>query len=140
MTNIAKWNLIGLVSLYLLHLLPIYMSKFLVAIIHEQIKAKLREEVRKLQANELFEQALLRGSQVGLDFQTPTGNIDTIMHSLLHPSGTDGPVPNAGRSIGPSIMTSQTSFYAPEREMDFSPAATGTNDVRHGKSKGKLKA
>jgi hypothetical protein len=116
------------------------MSESLVATIHGQIKTKLREEVRKLQENELFEQALLRGSQVGLDFQTPTGNIDTIMRSLLHPSGTSGPVPNAGDSMGPSIMTSQTSFYAPDRETDFSQATTSTTDVRHGKNKGKLKA
>jgi len=76
--------------------------------------------MKKLQDNELFEQAILKGSQVGQDNLTPTGDIDAIMQSMLeldrsHPSG---PKPNAGDNIGPSIMTNQSPFVPPT-ERDF---------------------
>lgn len=100
---------------------------------------ELHEEIQKLHDNELFEQALLRGSQVGLDFQTPTGDIDKIMSSMLEPSEHHQLIPNAGECIGPSIMTNQPSFYVPERELDLSQITVGTIDTRHA-SKGKRKA
>jgi hypothetical protein len=95
------------------------------ATLHEQVSKRLREEVRKLHETELFEQVLLRGSQVGLDVQTPTGDIDTIMRNLLQPSGKDLVVPSARDITGPSTMTSQASFYVPEHDMDTSQSTGG---------------
>lgn len=78
----------------------------------------LRTEMKKLQDNELFEQAILKGSQVGRDNLTPTGDIDAIMQSMLEPDHPPGPKPNAGDNIGPSIMTSQSPFLPPsERDI-----------------------
>jgi hypothetical protein len=105
--------------------------------LHEQVQRRLRDEVRKLRENELFEQALLRGSQVGLDYQTTSGDIDAIMRSMLEPSGKDELLPNAGESVGPSIMTNQTSFY-PEKELDFSEITAASIEPRP--TKGKRKA
>jgi hypothetical protein len=70
----------------------------------------LRTEIKKLQDNELFEQTILQGTQVGQDSLTPTGDIDAIMQSMLEPDHPSGPKPNAGDSIGPSIMTNQSPF------------------------------
>jgi len=80
----------------------------------------LRAEMKKLQDNELFEQAILKGSQVGQDSLTPTGDIDTIMQSMLEPDRdhSSGLKPNAGDNVGPSIMTSQSPFVPPA-ERDF---------------------
>lgn len=81
-------------------------------------KENFRAEIKRLQDNELFEQAILRGSQVGRDNLTPTGDIDTIMQSMLEPDLPSGPKPNAGENIGPSIMTSQSPF-GPSSERDI---------------------
>ena len=80
---------------------------------------KLRGEIKKLQDNELFEQAILKGSQVGQDSLTPTGDIDTILQSMLEPDYPSGPKPNAGDNVGPSIMTNQSPapFISPERDL-----------------------
>ena len=80
----------------------------------------LRAEMKKLQDNELFEQAILKGSQVGRDSLTPTGDIDAIMQSMLEPDRDrpSGPKPNAGDNIGPSIMTNQSPLV-PSSERDF---------------------
>jgi len=80
----------------------------------------LREEMKKLQDNELFEQAILKGSQVGQDSLTPTGDIDAIMQSMLEPTHPSGPKPNAGDNIGPSIMINQSpSPFVPPSEKDL---------------------
>lgn len=83
------------------------------------IMQNLRVQMRKLQENELFEQAILKGSQVGQDNLTPTGDIDTIMQSMLEPDRPSGPKPNAGDNIGPSIMINQSpSPFVPSSEKD----------------------
>jgi hypothetical protein len=81
---------------------------------------KLRAEIKKLQDNELFEQVVLKGSQVGQDNLIPTGDIDAIVQSMMEPDHPSGPQPNAGDNIGPSIMTNQspTPFVLPsERDI-----------------------
>lgn len=85
------------------------------------IMQNLRTHMKKLQDNELFEQAILKGSQVGQDSLTPTGDIDAIMQSMLEPDRPDhspGPKPNAGDNIGPSIMINQspTPFIPPSEK------------------------
>jgi hypothetical protein len=81
------------------------------------IMQNLRAQTKKLQDNELFEQAILKGSQVGQDSLTPTGDIDTIMQSMLVHDHPPGPKPNAGDNIAPSIMTNQSPFV-PSFEKD----------------------
>lgn len=79
----------------------------------------LRTEIKKLQDNELFEQTIIKGTQVGRDSLTPTGDIDAIMQSMLEPSDRpSGPKPNAGDNIGPSIMTNQSPLV-PSSERDI---------------------
>lgn len=81
---------------------------------------KLRTEMRKLQDNELFEQAILKGSQVGQDSLTPTGDIDTIMQSMLELDHPTGLKPNAGDNVGPSIMINQSPTpFIPPSERDI---------------------
>ncbi|KAF9464111.1 hypothetical protein BDZ94DRAFT_1308132 [Collybia nuda] len=48
-----------------------------------KILVSLRREVQELEDNELFEQALLRGSQVALEQQPSTGDIDALMRSMM---------------------------------------------------------
>ncbi|TFK70966.1 hypothetical protein BDN72DRAFT_794669 [Pluteus cervinus] len=50
---------------------------------HEQIMRSLRWEVQQLEENELFEQTLLRGSQVGMESLPSTSDIDTILQSMM---------------------------------------------------------
>ena len=84
------------------------------------IMQNLRAQMKKLQDNELFEQAILRGSQVGQDSLTPTGDIDAIMQSMLEPDHPSGPKPNAGDNVGPSIMINQSpSPFVPPSEKDL---------------------
>lgn len=113
------------------------LAQYFTATLHEQVQRRLRDEVQKLRENELFEQALLRGSQVGLEYHTTSGDIDAIMRSMLEPSGKDELVANAGESVGPSIMTNQIPFY-PEREVEFSELPAGNIDTT--RTKGKRKA
>jgi len=84
------------------------------------IMQKLRTEIKKLQDNELFEQVILKGSQVGQDSLIPTGDIDAIVQSMMEPDHPPGPKPNAGDNIGPSIMTNQSPTpFLPPSERDF---------------------
>lgn len=55
---------------------------------YEQVMRSLRWEVQQLQENELFEQILLRGSQIGAEIQPSTENVDTILKSIMPPPGT----------------------------------------------------
>jgi len=109
------------------------------------IMQKLRTQIKKLQDNELFEQAILKGSQVGQDNLTPTGDIDTIMQSMLEPDHPSGPKPNAGDNIGPSIMTNQSPFVPPP-ERDFAnefgllTEESPSTSMRRVKGKNKRKA
>ena len=84
------------------------------------IMQNLRTHMKKLQDNELFEQAILKGSQVGQDSLTPTGDIDSIMQSMLEPDHPSGPKPNAGENIGPPLMVNQSPApFVPPSEKDF---------------------
>ena len=58
----------------------------------EKIIKNLRAEIRKLEEDELFEQTILRGSQVGLETRPSTNDIDALMKSMrLDMSSTEGP-------------------------------------------------
>ena len=103
----ATWNPSDLVLLSTARIVPVIMQN-------------LRAQMKKLQDNELFEQAILKGSQAGQDSLTPTGDIDAIMQSMLEPEHPSGPKPNAGDNIGPSIMINQSpSPFVPPSEKDL---------------------
>ncbi|KXN86491.1 hypothetical protein AN958_10005 [Leucoagaricus sp. SymC.cos] len=61
----------------------------------DKILKNLRAKIRQLEEDEMFEQTLLRGSQVGLEARPSTNDIDTLMKSMM--SLTEGP---AGKVIG----------------------------------------
>jgi len=54
----------------------------------DAIMRSLREKVRRLEEDELFEQTLLRGPQVGQDVTNSSGDIDAILQSLMEPTGS----------------------------------------------------
>ena len=99
------WNVSDLGLDYAAKFVPIFMQN-------------LRMEIKTLQDNELFEQTIIKGTQVGRDSLTPTGDIDAIMQSMLEPDHPSGPKPNAGENIGPSIMTNQSPLV-PSSERDI---------------------
>lgn len=70
----------------------------------QQVMHSLYHGVRLLEENELFNQAILRGSQVGLQQQPSTTDIDSLMRSMMvaPQSSTDQKVPK------PSNLTSDS--------------------------------
>lgn len=54
-----------------------------ISVIHEQILRSLRYQVHLLEEDELFEQTLLRGSQVALAPQPESSDIDALMRSMM---------------------------------------------------------
>ena len=51
--------------------------------LYEQVMRSLRREVQLLQENDLFEQTVLRGSQVGHEIQPVSNDIDVLIQSLM---------------------------------------------------------
>ncbi|EAU86181.1 hypothetical protein CC1G_03392 [Coprinopsis cinerea okayama7 len=49
----------------------------------EKILQNLRAEIKRLDDEEIYERALLKGSQIGLEIQAPTTDIDKIMRSMM---------------------------------------------------------
>jgi len=73
----------------------------------EQVVDSLRDAVYALEENELFEQTLLRGSQIALEQQPGVGDIDALMRSMMvvAPASTDVPdVPIFVSGIRPSTQ------------------------------------
>ncbi|KAE9408816.1 hypothetical protein BT96DRAFT_1012994 [Gymnopus androsaceus JB14] len=59
---------------------------------YQHILDSLREEVRELQENELFEQTLLQGSKAALETPVYTRDIDSIMRSMMGPSSSSNSI------------------------------------------------
>lgn len=59
----------------------------------EKILKNLRAKIQQLEEDEIFEQTLLRGSQVGLEARPSTNDIDVLMKSMMGTgmSLTEGP-------------------------------------------------
>ncbi|KAF5311588.1 hypothetical protein D9611_009487 [Ephemerocybe angulata] len=51
----------------------------------ERIMNNLRGEIKRLEDEEIYERALMKGSQIGLEHQAPTSDIDKIMRSMMGP-------------------------------------------------------
>jgi hypothetical protein len=54
-----------------------------VTALFERIVRNLRDEIRRLDDEEIYERAMFRGSQIGLEVQPPTSDIDKIMRSMM---------------------------------------------------------
>ncbi|KAF8651952.1 hypothetical protein AX16_004595 [Volvariella volvacea WC 439] len=54
----------------------------------EAIMKNLRSQIEQIEENELFEQRLLQGSQIGLEPLPSTHDIDAILKSMMGPSTT----------------------------------------------------
>lgn len=64
------------------------------------IMNNLRREVHLLEENNMFEQTILRGSQITEELQ-PTSDIDAIMRSLMGPPESPSPFPAPGGTFAP---------------------------------------
>lgn len=51
--------------------------------LYDRVMHSLRFQVHQLEENELFEQALLRGSQAALEQQPTSNDINTLMRSMM---------------------------------------------------------
>ncbi|KAJ7707549.1 hypothetical protein B0H17DRAFT_917742 [Mycena rosella] len=87
-------------------------------VLSERVVRGLRMRVDELEENELFEQAMLRGSQAGMEEQTIPSDIDALMRGMMGaaaPGAADATVTN-----GPWTQTVQyegaaSGFTAPKR-------------------------
>lgn len=83
---------------------------------HKQVMENLRNAVKKLQEEELYEQIMLRGTQI-TDVQQPSSNnIDTIMQSIMGPppgsTMTTFPPPPSPFPSSPAFATSPAHSHA----------------------------
>lgn len=53
------------------------------SVLYKQVIASLRAEVKNLEDGELVEQMFLRGSNIGLEEQPSTSDIDALMLSMM---------------------------------------------------------
>ncbi|KAJ3517922.1 hypothetical protein NMY22_g13857 [Coprinellus aureogranulatus] len=93
--------------------------------LYERIVASLRAEIKRLEDEEIFERALRKGSQIGLEQQPPTSDIDKIMRSMMGP-GFSLALAASGSGSGPTAAgaTGSTSNAA------TSTSATTTTEIQ----------
>ncbi|KAI0917436.1 hypothetical protein AcV5_007920 [Taiwanofungus camphoratus] len=111
-------------------------------VMFERVMNNLREQVQRLEENDLFEQAMFRSSQVAPQQQSSSDDIDTIMHSLM--SSAFGPSAQiAGRpglqggvSRTPWSADLATEQYIAEGGTDSSVTTMGKRSDK-GKTKGR---
>ncbi|EGN98575.1 hypothetical protein SERLA73DRAFT_110133 [Serpula lacrymans var. lacrymans S7.3] len=70
-------------------------------ILYENIVRNLRRRVQQLEDDELFEQTLLRGSQVALEQQPSSNDMDALMKSLMTTTLSNGSNTAPNISNGP---------------------------------------
>lgn len=103
------------------------------AVMFEVVMKRLRDRVKQLEDDELFDQMLLRGTQVGLE-QPSSDDIDDIMRSLMSTSedaqtSTNSLIP--ATPWGPTLPPIAGSTGGTES----TAAATGKRIVHKGKSR-----
>jgi len=69
----------------------------------EKIVHNLRGRVQELVDNDMFEQTLMRGSQVGFEHQPSTDDIDAIMRSMMITNSNPNSVQNYYNNNNPNI-------------------------------------
>ncbi|KAL6302006.1 hypothetical protein BKA93DRAFT_737738 [Sparassis latifolia] len=111
-------------------------------LLHERVMINLREQVRLLEDESLFEQTVLRGSKVGLEQQPSTNDIDEIMHSLMSPStsiGSAAIIQRAGSS-GTALSIGNARTRSQDTAGGNGTDSSGTTvDKRPTKGKGKAR-
>lgn len=96
----------------------------------EVVMKRLRDRVKQLEDDELFEQMLLRGTQVGLE-QPSSDDIDGIMRSLMSTSVA----PPSTNSLIPTTPWSPTLPPIAGSTGDSTTATTGKRNARKAKSR-----
>jgi len=75
----------------------------------DKIVANLRAEVKALEEEEIYERARMKGSQIGLELQPPTSDIDKIMRSMMSTGfSLSGPPAESSGSATPNTNTHST--------------------------------
>ncbi|KAH7906715.1 hypothetical protein BJ138DRAFT_1071351 [Hygrophoropsis aurantiaca] len=52
-------------------------------LMHEEILKGFRQQVQQLEEDEMFQQTIMRGSQIGLEPRPSSSNIDSLMRSMM---------------------------------------------------------
>lgn len=98
----------------------------------------LRAEIKCLEEEEIYERAMLKGSQIGLECQAPTSDVDKIMRSMMSPTFTvsldtaerdEEPEPASPPPTQPNTQTSMT----PDPKAKSRPAVTSGPWNNYGK-------
>ena len=77
-----------------------------------------------LDEEEIYERAMMKGSQIGLEYQAPTTDIDRIMRSMMSPAFALSPSSSSQPQAGPSgVATTGTS--PPPFPRSTAPIASG---------------
>lgn len=111
----------------------------------DAIMLNLRQEVRNLEENNMFEQTVLRGSLVTEERQ-PTADIDAIMRSMMGPEISityplnNGPFSPKPSFPPPSIAQSSTAMFQdfiiePTSPIASTPAASKLRPRSKGKAR-----
>jgi hypothetical protein len=96
----------------------------------------LRRQVQLLEENEIFEQTLLRGSQVGLEIQPNSSDVDVLIQSLMSRDEDamitgDNPI-----TSGPWNYHGKGPYVTQESEADLTHESAKTAGKRSVKGKG----
>ena len=95
---------------------------------------RLRDRVKQLEDDELFEQMLLRGTQVGLE-QPSSDDIDDIMRSLMSTSDEAPPPTGPLVPVTPWSPTLPPIAGSTGGNTESTAPATGKRVTRKGKSR-----
>ena len=102
--------------------------------IFERIMTSLRNEVAKLQDDELFDEILRRGSKAALETQPTTNDIDALMRSMMGPAMNLGPGSNSGSGSGGHTRSDSRvqAHLGRSTSSTLHPAQTPRNDFFQG--------
>ncbi|TFY65389.1 hypothetical protein EVJ58_g1989 [Rhodofomes roseus] len=100
----------------------------------EIVMKKLRDRVKQLEEDELFEQMLLRGTQIGLE-QPSSDDVDGIMRSLMVASVEAPPFANSFAPATPWSPTLAPIAGSTGGDTESAAATSGKRPTRKGKSR-----
>ena len=84
--------------------------------------------MKRLDEEEIYERAMMKGSQIGLEYQAPTTDIDRIMRSMMGPGfALSSPAPPPSQPLaGPSGVAPASASPPPLRfSKSTAPIASG---------------
>ncbi|KAH9841361.1 uncharacterized protein C8Q71DRAFT_326270 [Rhodofomes roseus] len=103
-------------------------------VMFEIVMKKLRDRVKQLEEDELFEQMLLRGTQIGLE-QPSSDDVDGIMRSLMVASVEAPPFANSFAPATPWSPTLAPIAGSTGGDTESGAATSGKRPTRKGKSR-----